>query len=297
MRRVWLRAGGLALAAIGIVAGLTVYFSAEAVPPCLVSGVAEWKAPTAGAHRYEVVFPDRAACFFAIDDAHKLVGALRLPEAKGISFAAPLLDDVALRTESGVFRLDVTGTGTMRRGGLAPFPSDIVVVTDDRRRLMYVTRRGFLGFRVLDLRTATALYDVAFKGVKWTPSSGPDPPAHGLWLQPPNRQQLWALDAPNRLVRVYDVSRLPQRPPRQVAEVPLSNPLSGDESPCSLACNRIGSLQGTADGSYLYVGDVGDVIDTAKREVLTNLEALHNSRVHLEVDFSDGRPSYPGSHR
>ena len=91
MKRVWLRAGALGLAAVGVVAGLTVYFSSETVPPCLVSGVATWKAPTAGTHRYEVVFPDRAACFFAIDDSHKLVGALRLPEAKGISFAAPLL--------------------------------------------------------------------------------------------------------------------------------------------------------------------------------------------------------------
>ena len=296
MRRVWLRAVALALAAIGVVAALTVYFSSETLPPCLVSGVATWKAPTAGTHRYEVVFPDRAACFFAIDDGNKLVGALRLPEAKGISFAAPLLGDIALRTESGVFLLNPS-TGTLRRGGLAPFPSDILAVTDDQRGLMYVTRRGFLGFRVLDLRTATALYDVSFKGVKWTPGSGLDPPAHGLSLQQPNQRRLWVLDAPNGVVRAYDVSRLPQRPPRQVAEIPLSNPLSGDESPCSQACRRIGSLQGTADGSYLYVGDVGDVIDTAKGEVLTNLEALHNSRVHLEVDFSDGRPSYPDSHR
>jgi len=292
----WLRAGVLALAAVGVVAGLTVYFSSETVPPCLVSGVGTWKVPTEGTHRYEVVFPDRAACFFAIDDGHKLVGALRLPEAKGISFAAPLLGDIALRTESGVFRLDPR-TGALRRGGLAPFPSDILAVTDDRRGLMYVTRRGFLGFRVLDLRTATALYDVSFKGVKWTPGSGLDPPAHGLSLQQPDRRRLWVLDAPNGVVRAYDVSGLPQRPPRQVAEIPLSNPLTGDESPCSQACRRIGSLQGTADGSYLYVGDVGDVIDTAKGEVLTNLEALHNSRVHLEVDFSDGRPSYPDSHR
>jgi hypothetical protein len=294
VRRVWLRALALALAAVGVVAALTVYYSSETVPPCLLSGVAAWKAPTAGTHRYEVVFPDRAACFFAIDDDHKLVGALRLAEAKGISLAAPLLGGVALRTESGVFRLDVR-TGKLRRGGLAPFPSDIVEVTDDQRGLMYVTRRGFLGFRVLDLRTATALYDVSFKGVRWTPRSGLDPPAHGLSLQQPGRQRLWVLDAPNGLVRVYDVGRLPQRPPRQLAEIPLSKPLTGDESPCSRACRRIGSLQGTADGSYVYVGDVGDVIDTAKREVLTNLEALHNSRVHLEVDFSDGRPSFPGS--
>ena len=296
MKRLWLRSGALALAAAAVVAALTVYFSSETVPPCLVSGVATWQAPTAGAHRYEVVFPDRAACFFAIDDGNKLVGALRLPEAKGISFAAPLLGDIALRTESGVFLLNPS-TGTLRRGGLAPFPSDILAVTDDQRGLMYVTRRGFLGFRVLDLRTATALYDVSFKGVKWTPGSGLDPPAHGLSLQQPDRRRLWVLDAPNGVVRAYDVSGLPQRPPRQVAEIPLSNPLTGDESPCSQACRRIGSLQGTADGSYLYVGDVGDVIDTAKREVLANLEALHNSRVHLEVDFSDGRPSYPDSHR
>jgi hypothetical protein len=296
MRRVWLRAVALALAAIGVVAALTVYFSSETVPPCLVSGAATWKAPTAGTHRYEVVFPDRAACFFAIDDEHKLVGALRLPDARGVSFAAPLLGDIALRTESGVFLLNPS-TGTLRRGGLAPFPSDNLAVTDDQRGLMYVTRRGFLGFRVLDLRTATALYDVSFKGVKWTPGSGLDPPAHGLSLQQPKRRRLWVLDSPNGVVRAYDVSRLPQRPPRQVAEIPLSNPLTGDESPCSQACGRIGSLQGTADGSYLYVGDVGDVIDTAKREVRTNLEALHNSRVHLEVDFSDGRPSYPDSHR
>jgi hypothetical protein len=295
VRCVRLRAGVLALVALGVVAALTVYFSSETLPPCLVSSATAWKAPTAGAHRYEVVFPDRAACFFAIDDGHKLAGALRLPEAKAISFAAPLLDDVALRTESGVFLLDLR-TGKLRRGGLAPFPSDILVVTDDQRGLMYVTRRGFLGFRVLDLRTATALYDVSFKGVKWTPKSGLDPPAHGLSLQP-DRQELWVLDAPNGLVRVYDVSRLPQRPPRQVAEIPLSKPLTGDENPCSHACRRIGSLQGTSDGSYVYVGDVGDVIDTAKREVLTNLEALHNSRVHLEVDFSGGRPSFPDSHR
>jgi hypothetical protein len=296
MKRVWLRAVALALGALGLVAALTVYFSSETVPPCLVSGVGTWKAPTAGTHRYEVVFPDRAACFFAIDDGQKLVGALRLPEAKGISFAAPLLGDIALRTESGVFRFDPR-TGTLRRGGLAPFPSDILAVTDDQRGFMYVTRRGFLGFRVLDLRTATALYDISFKGVKWTPASGPNPPAHGLSLQLSNRQRLWVLDAPNGVVRAYDVSRLPQRPPREVAEIPLSKPLTGDENPCSRACRRIGSLQGTADGSYLYVGDVGDVIDTAKREVVANLEALHNSRVHLEVDFSDGRPSYPDSHR
>ena len=74
---------------------------------------------------------------------------------------------------------------------------------------------------------------------------------------------------------------------------PTSKPLSGDQNPCTANCARIGSLIGSADGRYVYVGDSGDVIDTKKREVVTNLEALHNSRVAIEVVFSDGKPSYP----
>src|SRR5215210_6548378 len=246
MRRVWVRALALAVAVVGIVAALTVYFSSESVPPCLVSGVATWKAPPAGMHRYEVVFPDRAACFFAIDDGNKLVGALRLPEARGISTATPLLDEVALRTESGVFRLDVR-TGRLRRGGLAPFASEILTVTDSERRVMYVTRRAFLGFRVLDLRTATSLDDVSFTGFTWNPQFGPDPPSHGLSLAP-DRPELWVLDAPNSTVHVFDVSAVPTGAARQLDDIRLSKPLSGNENPCSQACARIGSLQHSSDG-------------------------------------------------
>jgi hypothetical protein len=292
MRRVWLRALALVLAAIGIIVGLTVYFSSESVPPCLVSGVQTWQAPKDGNHRYEIVFPDRAACFFAVDDEHKLVGALRLPEARGISSATPQLGDVALRTEAGVFRLDLRD-GHLRRGGLAPFPSDTLTVTDDEHGVMYVTRRGFLGFRVLDLRTATSLDDVSFEGFSWNPRFGPDPPSHGLSLAP-DRPELWVLDAPNSTVHVFDVSGLPARPPRRIEDIRLSKPVSGKENPCSNACSRIGALQHSSDGRYVYVGDAGDVIDTRTREVVTNLEALHNSRVFLEVVFTDGKPSFPG---
>jgi hypothetical protein len=292
MRRVWLRALALALAAAGIIGGLTVYFSSESVPPCLVSGAPTWKAPQAGTHRYEVVFPDRAACFFAIDDGNKLVGALRLPEARGIATAAPLLGDVAVRTESGVFRLDLR-KGRLRRGGVAPFPSDILTLPDYEDGVMYVTRRGFLGFRVLDLRTAISLDDVSFKGFTWNPRFGPNPPSHGLSLAP-DRPELWVLDAPNSTVHVFDVSNVPARAPRRLEDIRLSKPLSGNENPCSQACARIGSLRHSSDGKYVYVGDAGDVIDTRTREVVANLEALHNSRVQLEVVFRDGQPSFPG---
>ena len=43
-----------------------------------------------------LVFLDEAACFFDMDDRQKLVGQLKLPGAKGISFAARLEDDIAL---------------------------------------------------------------------------------------------------------------------------------------------------------------------------------------------------------
>ena len=39
-------------------------------------------------------------------------------------------------------------------------------------------------------------------------------------------------------------------------------------------------------------GDAGDVIDTQKREVVDNLDALHNSRVAIEVVLRNGKPSY-----
>jgi hypothetical protein len=288
---VWLRAGALVLVAVGLIVGLTIYFSSEKTPPCLVSGASTWRAPSAGTHRYEVVFPDRAACFFAIDDDHKLVGALRLPQARGISFAAPLQEDVALRTATGVFTLNLR-TGRLRRGGLAPFPYDWLTLVDRQRGVMYVTRRRRLGFRVLDLKTGAELYDVHFKGFTWNPRFGPDPPSHGLSLAP-DRPELWVLDAPNSTVHVFDVSGLPASAPRQVEDVRLSKPLSGDENPCSRVCGRIGSLQHSSDGRFVYVGDSGDVIDTRARREVTNLEALHNSRVHLEVVFDDGRPAFP----
>jgi hypothetical protein len=268
------------------------YFSAEKVPPCLVSGAPVWHAPKdRGTHRYEVVFPDRAACFFAIDEGNKLVGALRLSAAKGISFAAPLQRDVALRTESGVFTLDLR-TGRLRRGGLAPFPSDTLTATDAQRRVMYVTQRGRFGVRVLDLRNAGELYEVGFEGFTWNPRFGPNPPSHGLSLAP-DRPELWVLDAPNSTVHVFDVSGLPQEAPRPVADIRLSKPISGDESPCETACARLGSLQHSSDGRFVYVGDSGDVIDTGTRKTVANLEALHNSRVHLEVDWVNGQPVFP----
>jgi hypothetical protein len=267
MRRVWLRAAALALGAIGVLVGLTVYFSTEKVPPCLVSGVDRWQRPTdRETHRYEVVVVRRAACFFDMDRDQRLVGFVKLSEAKWLAPAV--------------------------RKAAAAAKADSLTVADGEHAVVYTTERGLLGFRVFD-PAAFKRYVVGFKGFTWNPQFGPDPPSHGLSLAP-DRPELWVLDAPNSTVHVFDVSGVPKERPRPLEDIRLSKPLSGDENPCTARpCGRLGSLQHSADGRFVYVGDAGDVIDTETRATTANLDALHNSRVHLEVDFVDGRPVFP----
>jgi hypothetical protein len=257
MTRVWLRAAALALAAAGVVAGLTVYFSTEHVPRCLVASGGSFKPPATGRHHYEVVLLDGSACFFDMDRNHSFAGA------RDASFVPSL-----------------------------PVDGDVLTAVDREHSVVYETKPGLLGFRTLDLRNGSVLYVTHFKGFTWNPRFGPDPPSHGLSLAP-DRPELWVVDAPNSVVHVFDVSGLPATAPRRLEDVRLSKPISGEERVCARRCDRLGSLQHSADGRFVYVGDAGDVIDATTREVLANLEALHNSRRHLEVDWVDGTPVFP----
>jgi hypothetical protein len=262
MRQVWLRAAALAAVIVAAVAGLTIYFSTEKVPRCLASGVKTWRAPSDSAkHRYEVVILDRSACIFDMDQKQRLVGALRLSQAEWLAAAVP------------------PGADTIR-------------IDDRQQGVAFMTQRGLLGVRVLDLRTSRTLYVTSFKGFTWNPRFGPDPPSHGVSLAP-DRPELWVLDAPNSALHVFDVSKLPGGPPRPLEDIRLSRPISGDENPCNSACGRIGSLLHSSDGRFVYVGDAGDVIDTRTRQVVANLEALHNSRVELEMDWVGGKAVFP----
>ena len=259
MRRIWLRAGGLALLAVAVLVGLTLYFSSEKIPACLVSGASKWKPPAQGTQRYMVVLLNRSVCFFDMSK-QRLAGALPLAQAKWVVHAVPP-------------------------------QSDTLTVADQEHGVVYATQRNLLGFRVLNLRTHAA-YVVGFEGFTWNRRFGPNPPSHGLSLAP-DRPELWVLDAPNSVVHLFDVSGLPSGRPRPLGDIRLSKPLSGDENPCSHACGRLGFLEHSSDGRFVYVGDSGDVIDTQTRQQVANLEALHNSRVYLEVDWVDGKPVFP----
>jgi hypothetical protein len=279
-RRVWLRAAALGLVLVGVIAGLTAYFSSESPPPCGANGVPTWHPPNdRQTHRYAVVFPDRAACFFAIDDQHRLIGQLRLPAAHDISTAGPNDDELALRAEGGAYTLDLR-TGKLRPGGLATFDHGTLTAENRQQRALYVTQRGLLGFRVIDMRTGETAQVVHFRGFTWNPRFGPNPPSHGLVLRP-DRPELWVLDAPNHALHVFDVSAAPRRLDDVRLERTLTSP---------------GSLTESADGHYLYVGNAGDVIDTQTQQSIANLPALQQASVVVEVDWVDGRPVFPGLH-
>jgi hypothetical protein len=297
VRRIYLRAAAIVLAAVAVIAGLTVYFSSEKIPPCLVSGAPKWRAPTdKQVHHFELVVPDRALCFFDVDADNALVGAIKLRGIDGIDAIAPRADGkLAVRYDDGRGAVVDVASGRVTFGAQPPPPpSDDVRVADPAHNIDYESSRGELGFRVFTLRPRRLLMTVGFRGFTWNPQFGPNPPSHGLSLAP-DRPELWAIDAPNSTVHVFDVSGVPRFAPRKVKDIRLTRGLFGDENPCASRCGRIGSLQHSADGRFVYVGDEGDVIDAKKREEVANLEALHESRLTLEVDWVDGKPEFPAA--
>ena len=96
--------------------------------------------------------------------------------------------------------------------GVRPF------TINGEQTLAYTTATGFLGFQVSSIRTGRVLYTVPIRGFRGGRSLGT--PSHGISLSPDSRQ-LYVIDVPNSYVHLYDVSRLPRRPPRHVADIRL----------------------------------------------------------------------------
>ncbi len=189
--------------------------------------------------------------------------------------------------------LDVASTATNRvfrhigplRSGVRPF------TVNGAETLAYTTATGFLGFQVSSINTGRVLYTDGFgPRFRYDPATfSPSAPSHGISLSPDERQ-LWVIDGPNSFVHVFDVARVPQRPPRQAADIKLAHPLTGAEAGCSYDCAGDGWLLHSRSGCYVYVGDSGDVINAATRRVVAFLPSLRNSRKFLEIDWRAGKP-------
>jgi DNA-binding beta-propeller fold protein YncE len=188
--------------------------------------------------------------------------------------------------------LDVASTATGRivrrvgplRPGVRPF------TVNGAETLAFTTATGALGFQVSSLRTGRVLYTMGFgPHFGYDPSTYPSSaPSHGISLSP-NERQLWVMDGPNDEVHVFDVSGLPFRAPRRIADIPLQHPLSGSEAGCEYDCTRDGWLLHSRSGCYVYVGDAGEVISTVTRREVAFLPALSNTRKYLEIDWRGGR--------
>jgi DNA-binding beta-propeller fold protein YncE len=148
----------------------------------------------------------------------------------------------------------------------------------------YITWTHFRGFSVGNLRTGRIIATRSFGRVP--AGFQPSAPSHGITLSPGGRR-VYVLDAPNRQVRVYTAGRAP----RHLATIRIHHGLRGNESPCAYDCMRDGWLLTSLQGSYVFVGDSGDVIRTRTRRVVGFLPALENSRHgFLEIVWRGGVP-------
>jgi DNA-binding beta-propeller fold protein YncE len=165
------------------------------------------------------------------------------------------------------------------KSGVRPF------TVNGRETLAFTTATGFLGFQVIDLTNRKVLSTETFAGFTWNPKTFPaTAPSHGISLSPDERE-VYVVDGPNSVIHVFDVSGLPATGPKPLADIRLAHPFAGNESPCAYDCARDGWVQHSRDGRFVYVGDSGDVIDTATKQIVAFLPALANTRKHLEIDW------------
>jgi sugar lactone lactonase YvrE len=153
--------------------------------------------------------------------------------------------------------------------------------------LAFTSATEFDGFQVSSITTGKVLFTVSFgafpKPFAFTTAS------HGVSLSP-DESQLYVLDAVHKEVQVWDVSKVKEGvAPAQIGVIPVAG-LSGTEAGCAYDCTRGGWLQRSSDGRYVFVGDSGEVIETATRKVLTTLSTLAQTKKSIEVDWQNGVP-------
>jgi DNA-binding beta-propeller fold protein YncE len=190
-------------------------------------------------------------------------------------------------TPTDLYVADTTTNQITQKVG--PFLKGVRPFTINREEtLVYASTTGFLGFQVGSITTGKILYTVPIQGFSCR-SNGASDPSHGISLSP-DEKELYVIDSPCGYVHVFDVSSVPQSQPKQVADIKLAHPLEGAEQECAYDCLKDGWLQHSVDGRYVFVGDSGDVIDTATRKPVAFLPSLANTRKMIEIDWQNHVP-------
>jgi DNA-binding beta-propeller fold protein YncE len=193
--------------------------------------------------------------------------------------------------------LGVAGTSTDHVfRWIGPLQSSVRPFTiNGRETLAYITITGLRGFQIGDIATGQVLRTVTFTGPNVSHLNGPTCPSHGISLSPDERE-LYVIDWPD-YVHVFDVSGTRARAPVQIADILLTPNLNHYESPCVYDCGAGGWLQHSRDGRFVYVGDQGDVINTATRRPVANLSTLYNTKKMIEIDWAQGVPVFAANAR
>jgi WD40 repeat protein len=184
--------------------------------------------------------------------------------------------------------LDVYETAAGKVREVGPLVAGVRPFTvNGSNTLAFTTATEFDGFQVSSITTGKVLFTVSFgavpKGFAYTA------PSHGASLSP-DEKQLYVIDSVHKEVQVYDVSRVAEGiAPTQIGVIGVAG-LTGNESSCAYDCGRSGWLQHSLDGRFVYVGDSGEVIETATRKVLTTIPTLLNTKKTLEIDWEGGVP-------
>jgi hypothetical protein len=184
--------------------------------------------------------------------------------------------------------LDVYETATGKVKEIGPLIGSVRPLTaNGSNTLAFTTATNFDGFQVSSTTTGKILFTVSFGAVpKEFPFSAP---SHGIALSP-DEKQLYVIDSVHKQVQFWDVSKVKEGiAPTQIGVVAVAG-LSGTESPCTYDCMRGGWLQLSRDGRFLFVGDSGEVIETATRTVITTLPTLAQTKKSIEVDWQNGVP-------
>ena len=176
-----------------------------------------------------------------------------------------------------VLGLPITKVGPSPSGtaGVRPFT---VNGTETRA---YITWSNYRGFSVGDLTTGNIIKSINFGGNPCVIA-----PSHGASLSPDNKE-IYVMDSCVDTIRAYTATDDPQ----PIAAVQLTHKIhGGTEQDCAWDCGKDGWVTHSRDGKYVYVGDSGDVIDTATHAVSTYIDLLSNSRhSYIEMDWSHGK--------
>jgi len=153
--------------------------------------------------------------------------------------------------------------------------------------LAFTTATEFDGFQVSSITTGKVLFTTSFGAI---PGGFPfSAPSHGIGLSP-DEKEVYVIDSVNKEVRFYSVSEVAKGvAPTLLGVAPVTG-LSGEEEDCAYDCTRGGWIQRSIDGRFVFVGDSGEVIETATRKVVTHLPTLLNTKKSLEIEWAGGVP-------